>query len=115
MGDGAVLTGVTVDHLFKESGKESNELLVKDNDGNFNVLRKNLTVKDFDSEKAVKEIQNLITRFFFRYSQLETQTAEYIVEGWDPDCQGRQHEINIINREKTQLNSTNATITQPID
>jgi chitodextrinase len=115
MGDGAVLTGVTVDHIFKESGKESVELIVKDNDGNVNILEKTLKVKDFDTGKAVMEIQNLITRFFFRYSQLETQSAEYITEGWNDDCPGRQHEINIINKEKTQLLSTNATITEPIE
>jgi chitodextrinase len=114
-GDGGEATGVTVDHIFKQSGKITVELIVADDDGNFNLLEKKLAVKDFDTAKATQDIINLITRFFFRYSQLETQSAEWIVEGWDPDCPGRLHEIDIIEREKSQLKSTNATIIPPIE
>ena len=113
--DGDTATGPVVDHRFRKPGKATVQLLVRDNDGNFNILEKNVNVKEFDDAKATKDIINLITRFFFRYSQLETQTAEFIVEGWSPTCRGREHEINIINSQKDELKSTQATITEPIE
>ncbi len=113
--DGDTATGPIVDHRFRQPGKVTVQLLVRDNDANFNILEKNLNVKEFDDQKAINDITNLIKRFFFRYSQLETESAEFIVEGWSPTCRGREHEINIINNQKQDLKSTQATLTEPVE
>ncbi len=105
-GDGQTGKGATIDHLYSSSGDFVVTLQLTDDEGFKNVGQKKVKVKPFDDLAAVQEIQSVLTRFFFRFSQLETLSAEAIVDGWSFNCLGREHEINIIEQQKTQVQST---------
>ena len=114
-GDGQTSTGQTIDHLYSSAGDFVVTLELTDDQGFTNVGQKKVKVNPFDDLAAILEIQNVLTRFFFRFSQLETLSAEDIVEGWSLNCLGREHEINIIETQKAEVAQTDNHITSAID
>lgn len=114
-GDGQTGKGQTIDHLYSSAGDFVVTLELTDDEGFKNAGQKKVKVKPFDDLAAVQEIQNVLTRFFFRFSQLETLSADAIVDGWSENCAGRQHEINIIEQQKAQVQSTDNHIIGAID
>jgi chitodextrinase len=110
-GNGKTAKGQTASFHFGNSGVFSVTLIVKDNQGLQNSARKDVTVGAFDSEKAAQQIRDIIVGFFRRYSDLQGLTAEQIVADWstNPNCRGRAHEINIINKQKQTIQQTRAT------
>ena len=114
-GDGQTGKGQTIDHLYSSSGNFDVTLVLTDDQGFKNVGQKKVNVTPFDDLAAVLEIQNILIRFFFRFSQLETLSAEAIVDGWSFNCNGREHEINIIEQQKSEVSSTDNHITNAIE
>lgn len=116
-GDGATATGSAVDHKFRSAGVFTVVLTVTDNDGLGSALNKDVRVENFNEQKAKDEMGFIVTRFFARYSKLDRLSADQIVEGWssDPECNGRDREIKIIERQQITIAHTNASITGPID
>lgn len=112
-GDGGTAEGATVTHKFHTDGTFTVELTVTDNDGLENVLGKDVRVEKFNERQAIDEMTFIVDRFFSRYSKLDRLDAETIVEGWslDPACQGRDHEINIIEQQQQLLTKTTAEVT----
>lgn len=110
--DGATAVGVIVTHRFRTSGTFEVVLTVTDNDGLKGSLGKDLRVEKFNQTAAIREIQNVIVRFFKRFSKLDKLTAEQIVEDWSqaPECPGRDREIRIIEHQQTTIQKTDADI-----
>lgn len=115
--DGAKASGAQATHKFTKSGVFGVTLTVTDSDGLQSVTDKDIRVQAFNEEQAKEEIRKLLERFFRRFAEQETLSAEVIVEGWslDPDCPGREREIRIIETEQATLKSTDNEITEPID
>lgn len=111
-GDGGTGDGVSVTHKFHTDGVFTVELTVTDNDGLENVLGRDVRVEKFDSRKAIDEMTFVVDRFFSRYAKLDRLDAETIVEGWSvsPECQGRDHEIAIIEQQQQLLEKTSVEI-----
>lgn len=116
-GDGATATGSAVDHKFHGDGVFTVVLTVTDNDGLESAVNKDVRVEKFNEQKAKDDMAFVITRFFVRYSKLDRLTADQIVEGWstNPECNGRDREIKIIERQQITIAHTEASITGPID
>jgi PKD domain/IPT/TIG domain len=116
-GDGRTASGPQVQNNYKKSGVFGVTLTVQDNKGLENSVRKDLTVGAFDYTKATQEIRFVCDDFFHRYSMLHQLTAEQITINWSdsPGCNGRGHEIHIINQQKQTIIQTQATPTNPAD
>jgi PKD repeat protein len=117
LGDGTRPTGAVISHKFRTDGMFAVELTVTDDDGLQSATEKDLRVEKFNEQAAIAAIQDVITRFFKRFSKLDKLTAEQIVEDWStsPQCPGRDHEINIILHQQKTLQRTNAEILGTID
>jgi hypothetical protein len=114
---GATASGPVAQFHFKNSGPYSIVLIVTDNDGLQTSIRKDLIVGDFDQVKATTEIRAVVVEFFRRYSNLHRYTSQEIVVNWSqsPGCQGRAHEINIIDQQKNIIEQTTATVSGTIE
>lgn len=110
--DGTTAVGMIVTHRFQTSGTFEVVLTITDNDGLKGSLGKDLRVEKFNQDAAIREIQDVIVRFFKRFSKLDKLTAEQIVEDWSqaPECPGRDREIRIIENQKMIIQKTNADI-----
>lgn len=111
-GDGTTAVGVIVTHRFRTSGTFEVVLTITDNDGLKGSLGKDLRVEKFNQDAAIREIQDVIIRFFKRFSKLDKLKAEQIVVDWSeaPECPGRDREIRIIENQQTIIQKTNADI-----
>jgi PKD repeat protein len=110
-GNGDTATGETATVHFGKAGIYGVTLVVTDDDGLQSSERKDVIVGAFDEVKAATDIREVVREFFRRYSQLDTLSAEQIVIGWSdsPGCNGRAHEINIIEGQQQVIVKTQAT------
>ncbi|MCI0414561.1 PKD domain-containing protein [bacterium] len=110
-GNGDTATGETTTVHFGKAGIFGVTLVVTDNDGLQSSERKDVIVGAFDQAKATEEIRAVVREFFRRYSQLDKLTAEQIVINWSdsPGCNGKAHEINIIEGQQQVIVKTQAT------
>ncbi len=101
-GDGFSSKSVTPRHKFETPGDYEITLTLTDDADIVSVERRPFTVKLFDVNQAIKEINQVVVQFLQLFDKIETLPADQIVVGFsrDPNCPGRQHEINIINNEK---------------
>ena len=115
--DGDRATGPTVEHRFRQDGLFNVEVTVTDNDGLTSSLAKDIRVEKFNEAAATAEMADVVTKFFVRYSKLDTLDAERIVEGWSeaPDCPGRDREIRIIQEQQQTIAKTNAEVIGEFD
>jgi chitodextrinase len=116
-GDGNKAEGAKVQKNFTKGGLYSVRLVVTDNKGLQSSDYKDVSVGDFDPEKATQEIRGVTNEFFRRYSNLHGYSAEEIVINWSSSlgCPGRNHEIHIIEQQKDIIQSTSAIPTSPAD
>lgn len=110
-GNGKTASGLTTTFTSRTSGVFSVTLVVTDNDGLQNASRKDITVGAFNPEKATAEIRAVVQEFFRRYSNIHRYTADEITINWSesPGCRGKNHEMNIIENQKTIIQQTQAT------
>ena len=112
-GDGSKGTGETTTHTYNSNDTFDVTLTVTDDTGLSSDKVHSLRVEKFDEAKAEADIAKVVQRFFSRYSKLEKFDAETIVEGWStsPECNGRDHEIAIIENQQQVLAHTEADVT----
>jgi len=104
-GDGSSAKGVTARHKFAAAGDYEVTLTLTDDADFESTETRPFTVKLFDVNQAIREINQVVVQFLQLFDRIETLSAEQIVVGFsrDPNCHGRNHEINIINNEKPQI------------
>ena len=95
-----------VKHKFSEAGDITVRLTVKDDFNAEDTATK--TIHVWDAVEAMKEIDEVCKQFLILFGQIETLSAERIVVGFstDPQCPGRQREIDIINTHKPNVGTT---------
>ncbi len=110
-GDGFSAKGVVVRHRFEELGVYDITLRLTDDAGIESTESRPFSV-EFDVDRAIREINQVVVEFLQLFDDIETLTADQIVVGFsrDPDCPGRNHEINIINNEKPLLQTASVQI-----
>jgi hypothetical protein len=110
-GNGSTSTDAVAKHSFPQTGKHVVTLTIKDEAGLEDSARDSVQVI-FDPAAAVKQIEAVCREFLNLFAQLETLTAEEIVVGFvsGQGCQGRKHEIDIINRHKGEGGFVNVDI-----
>lgn len=115
-GNGNRASGSLATQIFRKPGFYEITLVVTDDDGLQNAVRKELNVGDFDEKKATAEIQKVVLDFFALFSKLDTLSTDAILVGWSDavDCPGRAKEANVINYQKTVLNWTEADVRGPV-
>lgn len=115
--DGKKASGPVVTHVFSKSGVFGVTLTVTDNEGIESALEKDVRVEEFNEQAAKDEIRSVLEIFFRRFDNLENLRADAIVDDWSssPGCRGRDHEINIIERQQDTVKSTSNEITKPIE
>ena len=109
-GNGKTATGQTTTFTSKSAGVFGVTLVVTDNDGLQNASRKDLTVGSFNPDRAAEEIRQVVREFFRRYSNIHQYSADEITVDWSesPNCRGKQHEMSIIENQKTIIQETSA-------
>jgi chitodextrinase len=101
--------GKVIQHKFA-AGVIVVSLTVRDTKGATSLAKKNLNVSFFDVQKESKAVQDVLIDFLRRFGEIESLSADEIVVGFSRNCSGRQHEINIINGEKDNIQSSGVTI-----
>jgi len=111
-GDGSSATGAIVSHTYGNGGVFDVTLTLTDDTGLQSAKERQVRVENFNEDQAEAEIGKLFQRFFDRFSKLETFDAETIVDGWStsPACNGRDHEIRIIERQQQIIKETDAEV-----
>ncbi len=118
-GDGSSAKGVNPRHKFDAPGDYEITLTLTDDADFVSTETRSFTVELFDVNQAIKEINQVVVQFLQLFDKIETLSADQIVVGFsrDPNCRGRNQEINIINNHKSLIQTAsvqimgNATVT----
>jgi len=111
-GDGFSAKGVIERHRFEKPGDYDITLRLTDDAVIESTESRPFTVKEFDVDQAIREINQVVVEFLKLFDDIETLRADQIVVGFsrDQNCPGRNHEINIINNEKPLLQTASVQI-----